>query len=565
MAVVVRRCVVRVVRAGGWSWGPDPRGLLASAVQMLPALLADRLDELVEQHGFEGKVAGPVRVVASVSLADLRAGDQRALGTALDAPLRAALEDTAPAPVAAIGTTAEVDARAPVPGAALLPPPGALDRAAIVPRAPLEQLMIWWREGVLEGLLAGWPERVLLAWAAQLPVAPSEDHAAVAAEQPALRAALVDAAAGAASPPLARAHLAAGAGRAATTLHGATGPARADPRPGVGQRTAAAAPRAPAAVEARALPFLMLVALSRLGYVDALAPTLAAARLAGHAAAFASALARKALDPPERAWRRSPRDLATTAAIAGAATVDDGAIAALARAGADFAPVLDGLVGSAVLGGHERAGHLVLHRSPGNDLVLLDPLGGFPIAIGDRSALAAAAGAPCSAVRVTVSASEPAVLAALDDAGVAFVTTAPPGRRERWTRAGPGRWTNATTRLARRCPDADEGELDALLDALESRPGAAPAARGAFERTLTLAAGAALGMLAWDLWHEREATDARLALRRLGDLDARVRNEAGRVRVTLPLGQRHRDLACAGLLCAIPVPWLDALVELDGG
>jgi hypothetical protein len=553
--VVIDRCLLRVLRTGGWSWGPDPQALLAGAVEALPSRLAEALDELAERHGLDGEVAAPVRVVVPVRLADLRAGDHRPLAAALDAPLRAAVERALPGAVAEPGERADPDVAAAGRGAAR-PPPEAVTAA----RTPLEQLVVWWAEGILEELLRGWREPVLLAWAEAVAASPREPEPAAAgpARAQALRAALVAAAARAAARPAALGRRP-GVGTVAGVPEPASAPARAGPSGAPGAVTAA--PR-PAMVEARALPFLMLVALSRLGYLDALGPALTAARLDGHAGALVSALARKALEPPERGWRRTPLDLATAAAIAGAATVDEAGIAALAHAARDFAPVLDGVVTRAVLAGHDPSTHLVLHRGPAGELVLLDPDGSFPVAVGDAAPLAAAVGAPCSAVRVTVSASDPAVLAALDAAGVPFVTAAPPGRSEPWLRAGPGRWTNAAPDTGRRCPPADEAQLDALLGVLERRPGAAP---GGLERTLTLAAGVALGMLAWELWHEREATDATVALRRLGDLDARVRSEPGRVRVTIPLGQRHRDLARAGLLRTIPAPWLDAQVELGGG
>jgi hypothetical protein len=552
--VVVRRCRLRIVRTGGWSWGPDPDALLRRAIGTLPELLGERLEALVARAGLEGEVAEPVRLAVPVTLAELRAGDPETLGAKLDEPLAAAVlhaaAAVAPEPVAGEATAASQrdGARS---------PPGSDEVASGRPltRWPLEQLAAWSRAGVLEALLRGWPEPVLRAWAEAVGAAPAAAAgravapagAAAPAKAEALRAAL---AAAAARPR-------AGRTRSKPAVAGAPPARELEPAPSRG--TAA---RSRALVEARALPFLMLVPLSRLGYLDALGPALAAARLGGREGAFASALVRKALSPPERGWRRGALDAATAAAVAGTAAVDEPGIATLARTAGDFTPVLDGVVEQAVLAGHDPAAHLVLHRGPGGDLVLLDPDGNFPVAVGEAETVAAAARARCSALRVSVSASAPSVLAALDEAGVAFVTGAPPGRHERWRRAGPGRWTNAEPGLARRCPSADEAELDHLLTALGSRPACAP---GPLERSLDLAAGVALGMLAWDLWREREETDATLALRRLGDLDARVRSEPGRLRVTIPLGQRHRDLSRAGALGTIELPWLDAVMELGGG
>ena len=564
--VLVRHCRLRIVRAGGWSWGPDPDSLLAAALAALPEVVAERVETVAARHVLDDEVVGAVRVTVRVTLDAIRARDGAVLGAALEAPLEAAFAGIATHADAAVagevGAGERDGARSP-PGDGA--PAARADRAAA--RSPAQQLAAWWREGVLEEMLRGWPAVALAAWDLAVGGTGLVEAAALSEK----RAALVSAGSRLAAHPSA-AHSAAvvPAGDAALPAPGATASHPA-PRPAAnGTR------RRPAVVEARALPFLMLVPLARLGYLDALGPALAAARLAGREGAFASALARKALDPPENGWRRGTLDAATAAAAAGAETVDEEGIAALARAAGGFAAVLDSIVTRAVLTGHDAAAHLVLHR--GADLVLLDPDGGFPAAVGAEAAIAAAGRASCSALRVTVPASAPPVLAALDAAGVAFVTAAPPGRHESWHRAGPGRWTNAEPGLARRCPAADETGLDELLAALQVRLGCAPGARSesrpgapavhdgnAFERSLTLAAGVALGMIAWDLWREREATDATLALRRLGDLDARVRAEPGCVRVTIPLGRRHRDLTDAGLLQPVALPWLDSTLELGGG
>ena len=89
----------------------------------------------------------------------------------------------------------------------------------------------------------------------------------------------------------------------------------------------------------------------------------------------------------------------------------------------------------------------------------------------------------------------------------------------------------------------------------------------AFERTLTLAASVAAGMVAWDLWRDRERTTPLLALQRFGDLDARVRFDDEAVRVRLPLGRRHQELSRGGLLAPVrDLPWLEGRrVEFSGG
>jgi len=96
------------------------------------------------------------------------------------------------------------------------------------------------------------------------------------------------------------------------------------------------------------------------------------------------------------------------------------------------------------------------------------------------------------------------------------------------------------------------------MAAMAARPAVPRATHPGLERTLTLLATAGLGTIAWLLWRDREPTDPLLALTRLGDLGGLVRFGADEVRVRLPYGRRHDDLAAHGLLADVPdVSWLD--------
>jgi hypothetical protein len=73
--VVVRRCTVRVVRHGGWSWGPQPRRLIDQVLAALPGLVEARLAELAPDDVAEDvEITEPVRIAVSLTLADLQAG-----------------------------------------------------------------------------------------------------------------------------------------------------------------------------------------------------------------------------------------------------------------------------------------------------------------------------------------------------------------------------------------------------------------------------------------------------------------------------------------------------------
>ena len=75
------------------------------------------------------------------------------------------------------------------------------------------------------------------------------------------------------------------------------------------------------------------------------------------------------------------------------------------------------------------------------------------------------------------------------------------------------------------------------------------------ERHLAAAAGTGLGALATGLWPELTGDLPLQALARLGDLEAQAETSADGLTVRLPRGRRWLDLQRAGLLGAWPVPW----------
>ncbi|MDW6066223.1 hypothetical protein SAZ11_61180 [Streptomyces sp. FXJ1.4098] len=60
--ITVHRCTVTVVRRGGWSWGPDPRGLVRQVVDALPELLADHFAERLAGDGPDVEITEPLTV-----------------------------------------------------------------------------------------------------------------------------------------------------------------------------------------------------------------------------------------------------------------------------------------------------------------------------------------------------------------------------------------------------------------------------------------------------------------------------------------------------------------------
>lgn len=329
---------------------------------------------------------------------------------------------------------------------------------------------------------------------------------------------------------------------------------------------------------ASALPFLMLGPLSRTGYLETLAATFAAAGFLDDLPLFAAALAFKALPPPERGWRRTSTALGTAAACAGLLDPVSGEdLTVLSRRVSGCLEPLAADLAASLLAGHEPGRPLLL-ATAGDGLLLAEVDGVFPIAwasgFAGLSPILARLGDETLLVPAGIA--TPALLREIDAKGACFVTAAPPTRGERWRPlrlpGGDRAWTNdpAAPGLARQAAGlavAEEGASRLWNTLGVERPSLPAAADPALDRHLTLAAGSALGMLAWTLWREREPVDPVLALERFGDLEARVRFRDDAVQVLLPLGRRHRDLFEHRLLEPVrDAVWLGGRVlEFGGG
>jgi hypothetical protein len=319
-----------------------------------------------------------------------------------------------------------------------------------------------------------------------------------------------------------------------------------------------------------ALPFLMLGPLARIGYFEALSAVLAAAGASEMAPSFAVALAYKALDPPARGWLRPPLTRETAAACALLTEApEDTDIASLAVAVSPQSSALDAVVEDVLLAGHRAGTPLLLTRAgpaPDDRLVLWDVDGLFPIAITPDPVpvLRRILG---EVVLVPADAATPALLSALEAAQIRFVTDAPPCRGERWApvsiKPGERWWSNDSLTAKPRLAIAGGRLADAVELADESwqalaidRPVFPRQTGDAFDTALTLAAGLALGSIAWELWQDREPTALPLTFSRFRDLEARVRVDAERVSVLLPLGRRFFDLRDHAFLDDVQgIPW----------
>jgi hypothetical protein len=122
------------------------------------------------------------------------------------------------------------------------------------------------------------------------------------------------------------------------------------------------------------LPFLLLGPLRRIGALDALAAILAGLGYPEGIAAFAAALARKAVSPPGRGWYHPPEVAATIAAVAARPNPPNGAdTERLASAAPEWFPAVRGLVRAEL-----TVGRLVAATGP-QGVMLADEDGVFPL------------------------------------------------------------------------------------------------------------------------------------------------------------------------------------------
>jgi hypothetical protein len=501
--IVVRRCAVRVVRHGGWSWGPQPQRLVDQVLAALPSLIAARLGDLAPDGAPDVEITEPVRLVVSLTLADLLAGR-------FD-PLRHAAMTAEPLPESAPGPArAEPVVRRR--GTPALEPASAIPVSA-EPVTLARFLGRLFERGELGQFLALLPTDTLEAWYQWLTAPPPDVPGARpgAAVFPATAADRLPGGAGypatdAPAPPAGaattrepgrsrqlREAISAIAARVSRQIEAdplrpderaagfpgrraPVGPASdgsqpqhagtafaaapaADPAPArkaaaAGRMTsvpgasatthaASAAAAATFADVASALPFLLLGPLAQVGYLSALTPALQPVGLDSQTTMFATALAYTVLGPLERAWRRQPEDLAAAAAFAGlGAPVPALALTEFARVARPALPALDAVITRALAEGHTAGQPLVLVAAgerADGGLFLVDREGLFPVAWADTVAGLLPAWRMCGSPPVLVAPTAVSALHGLAAVGASFVVATPPARGERWRRLPPHR------------------------------------------------------------------------------------------------------------------------------
>jgi hypothetical protein len=335
---------------------------------------------------------------------------------------------------------------------------------------------------------------------------------------------------------------------------------------------------------ASALPFLLLGPLSQIGYLDAVEAMFDAAGLLNDLPGFATALAFKVLDPPEKGWHHNAPSRNAAKVFAGVADeVPSPALAKLAKNASAILSVLDAVIARSLIDGGNASEALILFKTDdagGEGLLLVDVEGIFPIGWKPRIQELTTLILECNrkAILIGQESADPEILALLDQHQIHFITDAPPIRGEKWrpirSFGALNCWTNdfktAEESLARfgyQIEDTKDIVSVMWHSFAVERPCVPLASTFELDGSLNIAVSVALGTIAWILWRKQETVNPLLALERFGDLDARVRFSPESIRVRLPLGRRFMDLKDHGLLEDIPnVPWFGARrVEFSGG
>lgn len=636
--VLIHRCTLRVVRRGGWSWSNEPRRIAQDAVRVLPALLARKLSEMLLDDD-DREISAPICLCLSSRLSELSELSDAASSSADTWPGIVPSSPLDQKIASAVSAAFEI----PGPDSASrnTPPPdqNLVETTRDTPlHAPVQQggalihlLLEWHRQGFLQRRLAALSGEQLISWYRQLHCASKLSSATpdpilhlqidsfartnrsfLSHPDPAERirrciSIAVDVSLRLRLPlthhalwcflddlvsaPPSRTTPSSGS---PPTLVAAFGPIDSSPKSVV---VTSCSPSAPAKSVPRtaqssssaewsmkidcALPFLLLGPLARVGYLDTLTAVLEAAELGDHARSFATALAYKVLEPPQRGWRRGSASSQIAAAMAGLTTpIGEDSLVTLARRMASHTGALDLVLTDSLVAGHSPGEPVILHFDPAMGYLLFDLQGCFPIEsrCDLQSILALLKRLDAPVVLISSDAANTSILRELDASGIIFVVDVPPTRSEVWCRIQQGTgffgWTNSscpnTAILLHAAHDMEKACEEArglLTELVLMRPGVIRAPTPELDRSLTLASSFAMGTIAWTLWRARGRTTPQQVLERFADLGAWVHFDPSLVKVVLPLGRRYRELSQNGFLSPIiGVPWLgERRIEFGGG
>ena len=168
--IAIHRCSLRIVRHGGWAWGPEPQRLLQVAINALPELLARELSSLWPDDA-EAEFSAPISLSVPLSMKELLALTNES--AALDQRLSPSMQTLAER----IGRSAQKvfvgEQRAAVTGSEVEDWRSAdpeIQSASVDDNGSrvIELLLAWCRAGVLSERLAAFAVTSLEAWLDQL-------------------------------------------------------------------------------------------------------------------------------------------------------------------------------------------------------------------------------------------------------------------------------------------------------------------------------------------------------------------------------------------------------------
>lgn len=595
----IRQCRLRVTRHGGWSWGNDRQRLIEMASEQLPALIAELLEQLslanqddVHIEKLSLRLRGGADILSSERVSAETSVTEQWRGSLVQ-QLREQIASESPSLL-----LTQADAQS-----------GSVESSSLAGKAPsnVEQLLTLWRnQGSLTRHLQRFTLQALALWeqswlSIRRRHAPQLEgpHAGLDNQADALLRILPSYGDGPKGVRQARLHLLAeldfhcagnlSADEAETQLdlclplvsHASTTTdnemreeaiardeiapvhtprSKSNDRPYT-PRFEKQSPLTPLydvndidTHVASALPYLILGTLHHLGYLQAAYATLESGAALAQAHCLSSALAIKLLPTDMEMDLQARRHVITTFSLREQPPAPQ-AYAGFESAIGSALSAADACIYSGLLAGHPAGTPLLIHkRNPG--WTLFDTQGMFPLAVVAGEEELKDLLEPYSNPIVMLprdSLSQP-LLETIAAAGGTFLTDAIPARGDPWIAVDRARRFHTrherpvARSLIRRFDVCAAAAMTLLEGHLSARRLLPEHPLAGLDVSTELAACTGLADLAYLLWGDREASHPLLAFQRLHDLEARVRVDAERIRVSLALGQRYFDLRDKGVL-----------------